>query len=293
MPLHSLLALGLAATTPAPAPTMPDTDIHLYELRHEAGALVLGRGRNLTPTPGYDNQPSFSPDGKTLLFTAQRDGKQTDIYRYELASGLSTALTRTPESEYSPRYDADAQHFSVVRVETDGTQRLWRFQADGSAPELVLKTVKPVGYYAYAGDKSVYAFVLGEPHTLQHIQPGIETTKVLASDIGRGLASLPDGGISYVKMEKDQPWLHRIDPAGTQDRRLMPLLPKTEGDYAWLPDGKTVLSAREGKVYLRTLGDETWQSMADLSEQGLSQITRLAVSTDGRWLVLVAERHSR
>ena len=40
---------------------------------------------NISNSPGYDNQPSFLPDSSAVLFSSNRDGKQTDIYRYDIA----------------------------------------------------------------------------------------------------------------------------------------------------------------------------------------------------------------
>ena len=34
----------------------------------------------MSAAPGYDNQPMFSADGSRILFAANRDGKQIDIY---------------------------------------------------------------------------------------------------------------------------------------------------------------------------------------------------------------------
>ena len=45
--------------------------------------------------------------------------------------GSTTRVTNTPESEYSPTVTPDGAHISVIRVEADGTQRLWRFTIDG------------------------------------------------------------------------------------------------------------------------------------------------------------------
>ncbi len=102
------------------------------------------------------HQPFFDPDGRRVLYTANRDGKQTDIYEFDRTSGTTKQLTRTPEGEYSPtipavRPSADRlarDGFTVIRVEPDGTQRLWQFDRQGQAPVLVLNDIKPVGYHA-------------------------------------------------------------------------------------------------------------------------------------------------
>src|SRR5712671_3589767 len=159
-----VIALAVALQT-ATAP--PDTEIHLALLSMPGGQFTLGPPVNITANPGYDNQPSFAPDGRSLLFTSIRGGTQTDIYRYDIAAGRVARVTNTPESEYSPTVTPDGAHISVIRVEADGTQRLWRFTMDGTQPELVLADVKPVGYHAWGDDHTLALFVLGQPATLQ------------------------------------------------------------------------------------------------------------------------------
>jgi len=127
-----IVAAGFQPPAPAPAPP-PATDIFLAPFGPRAQPAV-GRAVNITRTPGYDNQPSFTPDGTAILFTSNRGAAQTDIYRYTIATGETARLTNTPESEYSPTVTPDGTHVSVVRVEADGTQRLWRFTLDGRDP---------------------------------------------------------------------------------------------------------------------------------------------------------------
>ena len=126
-----LLVLALAPLVPlanafrqppaqAPAATAPpDTEIFLASFS-VGGTPVVGPGRNITNSPGYDNQPSFTPDGRGILFTSIRGGgTQTDIYRYDVASGAIARVTDTPESEYSATVTPDGAHISVIRVEAD------------------------------------------------------------------------------------------------------------------------------------------------------------------------------
>lgn len=54
-------------------------------------------------------------------------------------------LYNAPESECSPAVTPYGDPISRVRVEADGTQRLWRLN-DGKQPELVLADVKAVDY---------------------------------------------------------------------------------------------------------------------------------------------------
>src|SRR5258705_12870036 len=160
------VAVACAAALQTAAPP-PDTEIYLAPLSMSGGRLTVGLPVNITSSPGYDNQPSFAPDGRSVLFTSLRGGAQTDIYRYDIAAGRVERVTNTPESEYSPTESPDGAHISVIRVEADGAQRLWRFTMDGTQPELVLADVKPVGYHAWGDDHTLALFVLGRPATLQ------------------------------------------------------------------------------------------------------------------------------
>ncbi len=127
----------------------------------------------VSAAPGYDNQPNFSGDGNRLLFAGNRDGKQIDIYGFDRATKAVTQLTRTPENENSPTSvpagAGPAGSFTVVQSEFDKSgarpdspiQRLWRFNSDGNAPQLILADINPVGYHAWISADSLVLFVLG------------------------------------------------------------------------------------------------------------------------------------
>src|SRR5438876_5408877 len=193
-----IVPIVLLAFIVQPAPP-PDTEIFLAMLSLRSTPAV-GRPTNITSSPGYDNQPSFTPDGAAIFFTSNRGGSQTDIFRYDIASGATSRITSTPEGEYSPTVTPDGAHLSVVRVEADGTQRLWRFTLAGAQPELVLERVKPVGYHAWADDHTLALFVLGQPATLQLADTRTGASDILVRGIGRSLQRIPLAGtISFVE----------------------------------------------------------------------------------------------
>ena len=102
-----LIAAAFLVLALQPATPPPNTDIFLASLSNVSGALTVGQPVNATNSPGYDNQPSFTPDGRQVLFTSNRGGTQTDIYRYEIAGRTVARVTDTPESEYSPTVTPD------------------------------------------------------------------------------------------------------------------------------------------------------------------------------------------
>ena len=268
----------------------PATDIYLADLRVVQGRVTVGTPVNVTNRPGYDNQPSFLPDGRSILYTSVRDS-QTDIYRYDIERRTNSAVTRTRESEYSPTPLPNKVGFSVIRVEADSTQRLWAFDLDGTHPRLVLDSIKPVGYHAWGDDHTLILFVLGTPATLQIADgacPGARG-EVLARDIGRSLQRIPGRpAVSFLQRDSvGGPSLQEVD---VHTRRVTSLVKTPLGAefFAWTPDG-IVLTAAGTQLYQwdpRRGG--AWQEIADFASAGLTNITRLAVSAKGDRLALVA-----
>ncbi len=278
----------------------PDTEVFLAPLEINGSRIVVSAPRNISNSPGYDNQPSFSADGGGVFFTSARGGApqgataaQMDIYRYDIATKAVAQVTKTPESEYSATVTPDGRHISVIRVEADKTQRLWRFPLDGTAPSVVLADVKPVGYHAWLDANTVAMFVLGEPATLQVADVRTGNSNTLAKDIGRSLQPVPGGGVSFVQRAgqgaERTMTVSLLTAAGTT-RPLVPMAPgATEEFVAWTPDG-TALMAAAGKLHAWKAGDAQWRPVADLSALGLRNVSRIAVSPKGDWLALVAAR---
>src|SRR6185369_17894726 len=103
--LTLLWALGMGLTaaaqtpnpSPSPAATPPASDIFVIEVKtkldREAKTeeLQFGEPKKITDVAGYNNQPAFMPDGRTVLYTSFRNN-QTDIYRYDLSTGRTTQV---------------------------------------------------------------------------------------------------------------------------------------------------------------------------------------------------------
>ncbi|HEX8185080.1 MAG TPA: hypothetical protein VF747_10025, partial [Blastocatellia bacterium] len=229
--------------------TAPGTDIFIAGLGQQQSRFKIGKPVNITKRPGYDNQPKFLPDGKSLFFTSIREDKQADIYRYDIAKGATTRLTVTAESEYSATVTPDGKHFSVIRVEADSTQRLWKFPLKGGSPVLVLEKIKPVGYQAWVDEKTVLLFVLGTPNTLQLVDVPTEKAETIITDVGRSLYRAPrQEKVSFVHKVSADEWI--IKEMDMKSRKIVPIikaLPSSE-DYAWAPGG-VLLMAKGSKLF--------------------------------------------
>src|SRR5258707_7919287 len=295
--VYSCLAVfALSATafsqtpSPSPPPAPPATDIFLIALSTtRAGNLKAGQPAKITSWAGYNNQPAFMPDGKSILYTSIRE-KQADIYRYDIQSMATTQITNTPESEYSPTLMPDGKSISVVRVEADGTQRLWKFPLAGGAPSLILENIKPVGYHLWVDDKTLALFVLGKPNTLQLVDLRSGKAEVIAENPGRILRRVPhESKFSFVHKVSDQEWLVKTFDLKTRNiATFIKTFPGVE-DYAWTPAG-VLLMANGAKLFARRKSDFAWVELADFSNAGLKNITRIAVGPKGDRIAIVARR---
>jgi hypothetical protein len=283
------------AQTPSPSPTPappPVNDIFLLDMTIKNEQMTFGKPRKISEWPGYNNQPFFFPDGQSLFYTSIRADKQADTYRYDIRSGQTTRVTNTTESEYSPTVMPDAKLISVVRVEADGSQRLWKFPLNGGPPVLILQTIKPVGYQAWIDKNTLALFILGaagKPSTLQIVDVRTEKAEVIAENIGRPLRRIPrKDKLSFVHKVSADEWLVKsFDLRTRQIATLIKTLPGSE-DYAWTPAG-VLLMAKDAKLFAcNPAKDTVWREVADFSGSQLKSVTRLAVSPKGDRMAIVA-----
>lgn len=284
-----LIALSLFAAGGAAAQDPPATDVFLVALERAGGEAKLGAPVNVTDRAGYDNQPCYLPGGRRLLYTAMDDEGRTDIWIYDLETKTRSRFTETPESEYSPTPIPGEDAISVVRVEADERQRLWRFPRAGGAPDLLLPNVEPVGYHAWADDESLALFVLGDPITLQAARRGAGEGKVLAENVGRSLHRVPQSSaVSFVHKQSDDRWVIRqIDLATGEAKDVIATLPGRE-DFAWSPSGELWMGDG-GALYVARPGSrQGFRQVADFAALGIQEITRIAVRPDGKQLAFAA-----
>ena len=277
--------------TPSPAATPPSSDIFLIDVKTKGVELKFGEPKKITEVAGYNNQPFFMPDGQSILYTSIGN-KQADIYRYDLRSSTTTQITNTPESEYSPTLMPDKKNISVVRVEADGTQRLWKFPlAGGGAPSLIIENIKPVGYHYWIDDHTVALFVLGgtgKPNFLEIYEMQTGKSEFLVENPGRVLRKVPNrNAFSFVHKVSDQHWeIKAFDLRMRTIASLIETIPGVE-DYAWLPDGK-LLMAKDSKLFaVVPLTEKKWGEVADFSSAGVKRITRIAVDSSGKRIAIV------
>ena len=103
--------------------------------------------RLTTRSDAFEYQPSFSADGKKLLYTTWNDAKQGAIVERDLASGNERVLTTQPGFYYSPRYSRDGSKIvwskqsgsSLTGSLNSGEQGIWWMPTAGGDATRIAK----------------------------------------------------------------------------------------------------------------------------------------------------------
>ncbi len=125
---------------PGAAPAnLVDTDVHVVDVR-------TGRSRDVVRQPGFDTQPVFTPDGRSILFATAMGDTSRAMHRYHTDFGMVPAvggpvryLPLTPRRLGSFReWAADGRSFYYV--ESIGTsQAFYAMPLDGGKPTEIFR----------------------------------------------------------------------------------------------------------------------------------------------------------
>lgn len=256
----------------------PDPEIFLLDLSLENSEPV-----NISVHPGYDNQPSFSGDGKRLYFT-RSDNEQTDIWYFDFSLSQLIRLTNTPESEYSPKPAPHKNSISVVRVEMNGAQHFSLLNLETGDFKVLAPELDRVGYYSWFSGGSAALFLLPEPFELRLYASYDEQLEV-AKNIGRALLRNPLNGELLFVDKTNEPWkIIAFSPPDNKSEVAQLFL--DQEDFTISSSG-TLWTATGGKLYQRTAEDERWRLHSDLRSYGIENISRLAVNPDETKLAFV------
>lgn len=278
--LFSVLALNVYSQS--------GSDIYLFNFRLDDDNFYISNAKNITNTPGYDNQPFFTPDGTSILYASDDGFGQTDIFKYNLKSRSERRLTYSPESEYSPTVTPDKEHISCIILKRNGEQKLWQYPKHGAVPTK-LSNKNKIGYHTWLNDSTVYAFILGDPNTLEAILLSSQDINKVASNPGVTLLKIPGTEtISFVDMTNDHHWeIKSYDPASNSIKEIIHTVSAKSEFYTWTPNG-TLLSGDGKKLYkFNPKSDSDWIELADLTDYGIHEFSRIAVNPDANLIAIV------
>jgi Tol biopolymer transport system component len=101
-------------------------------LGEAASTDSLSRQRWLTRGTSADRQPSYSPDGRSVIFSSNRSGN-IDLWRLSRESGSLKRLTEDPADDWDPAFSPDGR-LLVWSSNRNGPFEIFVAEADGRNP---------------------------------------------------------------------------------------------------------------------------------------------------------------
>lgn len=280
-----VLLISVAACT---SQAQAGSEIYLFDLSAKKDRVSIDDPVNITSRKGYDNQPSFHPEEPIIYYASFNEDGRSDIRSYNYKTKESKAITTTPEREYSPTVTPDQDHLSCIIQRDNNAQDLGKYPIGGGAPSVIIDNLV-VGYHVWADNSHIALFVLGTPNTLHYMRLPTQKDTIIAEGIGHSLHKIPgETAFSFVHKVSAEQWLiKKLDTHSMKVSTIAPTLAKRE-DLCWLPDGRIVMSDGTKLFFLVPGQSAEWQEViVSTPTQALKGITRLAVSPDGKKLVVV------
>ena len=300
--LSSTAAMTLIAASMsggAVASAQNPTNLWVVDLKWTGNRLTVGVPVKLTHDDGTNSQPSFTPDGRAIVFSAQRDtgaGARSDIYRIDLASRKETRVTHTPENENSPTVNERGEYVAVRWQPATLFKQFgpWVYSADGTPVRGVLRAPDTTGYYTPLPNGD-YALTRPKSKTFSLGLFDAKTGAIV--DVDSGLPALPaqrvpgERALTYVRIDSADAHnvIRRIDLATRQTSTLGPtLIGRTA--HAWVPGHGMILMAKGNVLYARSATDTIWRPVGSFDNPELRNATAYVVSPRGDKLILTAPK---
>ncbi|MEJ7759670.1 MAG: hypothetical protein WKF55_08755 [Gemmatimonadaceae bacterium] len=272
-------------------------------LTSSGGRLIAGNPVKLTHDDGINSQPSFTPDGRAIVFSATRDTGSTarsEIYRYHFATGRESRVTRTPENENSPTVNSRGEYMALRWVPATLFREYgpWVYAPDGRPRRGVLPGADTTGYYTPVGSGR---YILTRPKSRTFTVAMFDSAAGAIVDLDSGVPALPaqriprNTAISYVVLDSASA-RHELRRYDLVTRRRTSLGRTVPGrtTHAWLPNGGTVLMAKGSTLYSRRAGatgrDTAWSVVATFSTPELRHTSAYAISPDGTRLIMTSPK---
>ncbi len=268
------------------------TEIYLFDLIHTDDTYKLSNPINISNNPGYDNQPCFTEDGGSVLYTSIRDG-QADIVLYDIGLDFKTWITNTPENEYSPKpYPKKKKNYTCVRKEKNGTQLLYKYDFKNNMPEVLLPNIQ-VGYYSWFSDKILITYVIEDENEILQVNNFKYKLKYpLQFNTGRSFQRVPGTDmLSYISKSHETPEIYIINPNNSEKKYIIDAFEGSE-DMVWTNEGSIIMGLGNKIFKYDPKSDKNWVEIEISSELPVDEITRLAISPDGKKITVVVAEDS-
>lgn len=197
-----------------------------------------GQWSRVTSGPGWDREPTWTPDGSAIVFSSDRAGN-FDLWRVAATGGEAERLTTSPLPDGQPAVARDGR---VVFVRGRlGAATLWVRQSNGSEARLTKdRVVEQWPAVSSDGARLAYVTIAGATRTLRvrNIESGKDSVALTDPRIERPAWSPAGDRLTWTA--SGARGAVYVSPL---DGRYINLVSGRRAESAWSPDGKTIALA--------------------------------------------------
>jgi Tol biopolymer transport system component len=263
-----------------------DGNLEIYTMNADGSGQ-----RRLTASPGTDDRPTWSPDGKEIAFSRTGDDSY-EIYVMAADGSNQTEITTTPGENFWPAWSPDGSKIAFMNSLDGLFYDIYVMNADGSAPTRLASGGTPD--WSPDGSKIAFFRDSGTPFPSADIYvmdaDGTHQTR-LTTDAGVNYEPSwsPDGSrIAFASTRVGGDFdIYVMNADGSNQSRLT--TDTANDEYpSWSPDGRKLAfsSSRDGKAAMYVMNadgsgqtrvtfndaddeDGDWQALADSDGDGI------------------------
>lgn len=261
----------------------PDGRTVVFDLLGDLYTMPIEGGTATPLTKGmmFDAQPRFSPDGRSVVFTSDRDGGD-NVWTIEVATGKTRQITRGKQARYrSPEWTPDGNYIVVSRAAAPiGASKPWMYHKDGGNGVQLVSDPSPVPgigplsligaafgtddrYIWFAQRNGAWEYNAGFPqYTLVTFDRQTGRRDARASMLGGAIrpALSPDGRyLAYGSRYEAQTGIRLRDLLTGDERWLAYPVQRDEQEsvasmdalpgFSFTPDSRAVIASYGGKIW--------------------------------------------
>lgn len=262
-----------------------ETEVWVGDLDLRDGAFKVGELRNISNHRGYDNQPSFLPDGNALLFTTEassldESGLGVHAVRYDLRTDKATPLPL-------------ARGFSPTPAEDGGIMLLregqvWLHDPRGKLLRAMTSSVQ-AGYFDRQENGTWVLFINDKDRRIVYYDPESHVLETMLTGAITAPYRVPgEHAVTFVVQNGDARTLHRLDIDTKQVTTLTTIPFPTGGHHIWTPR-KTLLIASGSSIHEWSADRPAeWPVVHRFDSPDLQGITRIALSPSANRIAIVS-----
>lgn len=209
--------------------------------------LATGVATRLTDSKDNDTRPTWSPDGRRLVFQSDREGSAS-LWTYEFGTGAINRLTSADFNQAAPDWSPEGDLITYVS-DQGGSWDVWVVRPDGTDPRPVTSHEGNEYHPKFSPDGADIVFYPTWSGWTDIYTVNVETqqlTEVLSSEFEDFRpAWSPDGDFIVFASDRSSPTgLWRVAASGGDPIPIWE--PGVGVDYPdWAPDGSAVLYLEE------------------------------------------------